>query len=486
MRSDELYDALTEVDDSLVEEAAASAETRGNRVVRLRWLGAIAAAVALAIVLTAILLPGGGGGLTAYAIQTPTYPSYAPYPDYSAFLSAEEVDNEAIQEAYTAWYAGWLQRVAARKNYSTDTLRAYLTAAIPAFLGGHEGENVSCSPVNLYLALAMLAETTGGETRAQILSLLGASDMDSLRIVARSVFLANYSDDGATKSLLAGALWLRDDMDYSAETIKQLAEIYYCSSFRGTMGSEGYDEALRAWLNEQTGGQLSDQLAGLSFDPNTVLALTTTVDFAERWCAEFQPERTTDAVFHSAAGDVACRMMHQDTSGFYFWGAQFGAIELPFTDSGKMRFLLPDEGVSAEALLNDPEALSFLLSTEYGSWENCKDLILHLSLPKFDISSQLSLGAPLRELGLTDVFDPDTADFSPLTATEGAVLSQVTHGARVAVDEQGVTASAYTMMMIGAGMPPEEEIDFTLDRPFVFAVYGIDGLPLFVGIVNVP
>ena len=100
--------------------------------------------------------------------------------------------------------------------------------------------------------------------------------------------------------------------------------------------------------------------------------------------------------------------------------------------------------------------------------------------------SDLDLTGSLRALGITDVFDPDEADFSPLTdSAQGIFLSQSRHAARVAVDEEGVTAAAYTvMMMAGAAMPPEEEVDFVLDRPFVFAVTGADGLPLFVGIVR--
>ena len=35
----------------------------------------------------------------------------------------------------------------------------------------------------------------------------------------------------------------------------------------------------------------------------------------------------------------------------------------------------------------------------------------------------------------------------------------------------------------GAAMPPEEEIDFVLDRPFAFIITGLDGLPLFAGTV---
>ena len=35
-------------------------------------------------------------------------------------------------------------------------------------------------------------------------------------------------------------------------------------------------------------------------------------------------------------------------------------------------------------------------------------------------------------------------------------------------------------------MPTEDEIDFVLDRPFLFVITGAQGLPLFVGVVNQP
>ena len=85
------------------------------------------------------------------------------------------------------------------------------------------------------------------------------------------------------------------------------------------------------------------------------------------------------------------------------------------------------------------------------------------------------------------MFDPASADFSPMTADTEAYLSQARHAARVAIDEEGVTAAAYTVMMTaGAAAPPEEEVDFALNRPFVFVITGTDGLPLFVGIVHQP
>ena len=92
----------------------------------------------------------------------------------------------------------------------------------------------------------------------------------------------------------------------------------------------------------------------------------------------------------------------------------------------------------------------------------------------------------LKALGVTDIFVSGTADFSAiLPKDDGGYIDQVKHAARVLIDEKGVTAAAFTVIArYGAAMPPEDEMDFTLDRPFLFIVESRDGLPLFTGIVN--
>ncbi len=114
-------------------------------------------------------------------------------------------------------------------------------------------------------------------------------------------------------------------------------------------------------------------------------------------------------------------------------------------------------------------------------------LIVDLSVPMFDVALDLDMTEKLKKMGITDVFDPTISDFSLMTNDTEAYLSQAKHTARAAIDEEGVTAAAFMVMMAnGAAAPLEEEVDFTLDRPFVFAITGADGLPLFVGIVHQP
>ena len=68
---------------------------------------------------------------------------------------------------------------------------------------------------------------------------------------------------------------------------------------------------------------------------------------------------------------------------------------------------------------------------------------------------------------------------------EGSYISKVQHDGRVMIDEEGVTAAAYTVMALcESAMPPEEEMEFTVDRPFAFVITNNEDLPLFAGVVN--
>jgi serine protease inhibitor len=150
--------------------------------------------------------------------------------------------------------------------------------------------------------------------------------------------------------------------------------------------------------------------------------------------------------------------------------------------SGNMWFILPDEGVSANDLLKDKEALSFISEAE--ARKTNKEAIIHLAVPKFEVSSKLDLKEALKNLGVTDCFEESLADFSPLLSEE-AYVEKIEHGAFVGIDEKGVTAAAYTFtQMYATGIPSGTTVEFTADRPFLFVITGEDGTPMFIGVVN--
>ena len=485
-QSEKLFEAIGLVDETLLE----SARVRH----RPNWRAITAAAACLALVIgffaafplrmgSSSAPPESADGAAPDALASAVYPVMAPYPIQENYVNQ---DGSMDDEAWTADYQAWRESVERQKDQPAgyaEGLKTFARTSAAAFLAGHEGENMACSPANLYMALAMLSEATAGESQAQLLSLLGADSIEALRAQAKSVWNANYRDDGLTKSLLASALWLRDGANYNAETVNRLAEDYYATVFSGEMGSPDYDEALRDWLNQQTEGLLSEQTAQEHLDPETLLALTTTIYFRASWVNTFFSDNTVPETFHGAGGDETADFMRQSDSLPYHKGETFSAVGLELRSGGTMWFLLPEEGVTPEALLENEDAMTFFAAPDIGSTQNP---LVHLALPKFDVSSRFSLLDGLRTLGVTDVCDPAKADFSPLGETEnGAYLSDATHAARVTIDEEGVIAAAYTMMAVGEGAPDfQREITFTLDRPFLYVITGDQGAPLFMGIVN--
>jgi len=475
MNAQDIFDGVTDIRDDLI-DGAKEAPKKQTRWGKKRWLGAVAAVLALAILGGIFLRPGGG--LTAYAIARAEYPKMAPYPSGLAQFS---------EAAYDAW---WEDVRAQRRDLGdVSPLRSFFARSSQTFLTGGSGENRVCSPLNVYMALSMLAQLTGGESREQILALLGSGGMDELRRQAGDVWNVNYRDDGALTSILASSLWLDQDVKFNRDTMDILAKDFYASSYRGEMGSERFNRALQGWLNEQTGGLLEEQAGNIELDRETVLALASTVYFKAKWHSEFSKANTAPQTFHTPAGDVEADFMHQRDSQTYYWGDRFAAVSQSFEEGGAMWFLLPDEGTAPEELLSDGEAMDFLFATAKYDWDNQKSLFVNKSIPKFDVSSQFDLGEGLRALGVTDVFDPEKSDFTPMTTdvADPIVLAQANHAARVMIDEEGCTAAAFTVMpAAGAEPPPDDEVDFVLDRPFLFCITGDSGLPLFVGIVNCP
>ena len=456
-QSEKLFDAITGVGEELIENAQKPAAKKRRKW--YRWAGPLAAVLVIAI-LTGLF--SGRVGLSAYAIYEAKYPK-----------TAARTDDAA--------YAG--------------TLDGFLTASIPEFLSGADGKNRVYSPLNVYMALSMLAETSDGNTRAQLLDLLGAEDIATQRERAKALWNSSYYTGDRGACVLASSLWLNKDVSFVRSTMETLAKDYRASSYKGKMGSAGFDRELQSWLNKQTGGLLKRQIDGVSLSPETVMAIATTIYFKGTWAGQYNKDATSPDVFHAPGGDQTCDFMHRTLTGWYGWGEHFSAASQGFTNGRSMWYILPDDGVSPDDLLKDAEVISFLTmdSQERKAWENRKTLQIRFSVPKFDVVSDIDLLPGLAALGVTDALNPAAADFSAMVKqpTDGTGMpvwvDKASHAARVTVDEEGCVAVAYTAISVTGGTrPPDEIVDFTLDRPFLFAITGTDGLPLFVGIVNNP
>lgn len=405
----------------------------------------------------------------------PVYPKMVQYPNRADYL-----DYESYNAAWQAWNDCFNAQYDQPDGYA-DSLTNFFAASIAQFLQG-EG-NTAYSPLNVYMAMAMLAETTGGNSRQQILDLFGVNSIEELRTQAGHVWNAHYCDDGQSTILMANSLWLDHKFPYHQETADRLAQYYYASTFHGDLGTEPLNQQLREWLNANTGGLLKEQANNVKLNPEAVFALASTIYFSAYWVDEFHEENTYDETFHASTGDIQTPFMHQTRRDNYYRGTNFSAIYLRLGDSNQMWLILPDESCSTEDILKSDEYLRLTLDPR--NWPNRKFCEIHLSLPKFDVVQQQDLIKGMKQLGVTDIFSDGSSDFSPISNASNLFISQINHAVRVAIDEKGCTASGFAVKDAINGIPDEIE-DFTLDRPFLFLVTSQDNLPLFAGIVKQP
>ena len=441
-------------------------------------------------VLAALVLAGCGGveqvacgserpnpavDLTQYAVREAIYPVYPKQPRLEDYTDENGMGGD--WDAYLADFEAWgeeLQALGMNVEPESGAVLDFAGRTAGEIFAGQE--NTVYSPISLYAALGMLTELTDGQTRQQVMDLLGAADTEALRQQIKDLWLSVYRDDDAV-CRLANAAFAQEDADVKQAAVDTLAEWYFASSYRVPMGSTEADEAIAGWLNQQTGGLLSEA-GNIRTDTDDLLRLYNTIYYKAGWRAAFEGGQTKADTFTAADGsEQRADFMHQTETSCVLRGEGYTAAPKRMR-CGRMVFVLPDEGVTPESLLTREGFLAELT----GEYDSARAV---WSVPKFDVESSVDLKAILKALGVTDAFDANMADFTPLTDS-GAVVSSVMQAARVRIDEEGVEAAAYTEIVVAptAAEEPPPVVEMDLDRPFLFVIFSDANVPLFVGTVQ--
>lgn len=464
-KNEKIYDAIANISDEKIESAADHKYEKSPGIVKRILLTAAAAALCIGTVCTPIAMMRNHGEENPHSASSGKPSALrvcaAEYP------TSGDLDNK-------------------NSDIMVESLKSFFTASAPEFLKNDGETNRIISPLNIYTALGMLAESAGGNSRRQLTDLLGESDTAVLREQISVLNKSIYADEDKVKCRPAASLWMANNRDYNKDTLDILAKNYIASSFVGDVGSEEYDNMLRDWVNEQTNGILSEYTDEIEMDRDTAIVLLTTLYCDFDWYKQIESYRTSEGTFHTNGGDVSCDFM-ADSDALYYEGESFCAATKEFADqSYSMSFILPNEGIAPAELLSDRETVDFIFSEKLrpsdpqAEYEACRDILI----PKFDIATKLDLIPALKELGINDVFDGDAADLSPLYEnSSGKSVTKADQAVRVKIDEAGCEAAAYVEIEMKDGSSAVDAIIF--DRPFIFTV-DKDGVPLFTGIVNNP
>ncbi len=505
MKSEKLMDAITNIDEDLLDEARKEptaeekkAIQRGGQILSPSFLRAACAVLVVGILTGAVLWAGHRNDPAGPSEQTGNAVAADPAQKAAALAEAvfpQDWPEGEIREGEPPIHA---RRTAGYEV--AEIYRSYFADMMLLLLSDENGENRVMSPVNIFMATAMLAEMTDGETRQEILNALNVRSLSELRDQAARLWGLCYRDDGQEKLVLGNSLWLSNSLSYRENTVKHLAEEYYASVFRGEMGSEAYDSVFRDWLNQMTGGLLTEQVSREKFSSDELLAFASTVYLQTKWQQEFDAALTSEALFHGADGDRGVPFMHRDMAAdFYFRGDNFTMIYLS-SRQGPVFFFLPDEGVGVDEMMQSQVFRDFLaytndyvmnLSDGFEKTKEYKGMTsvaarVNLTVPKLDIDASQKLNESLQKLGIRKCFSAAEADFTSITDVSGVYLSRIEQSSRLLMDESGISAASYVVGALAGGYPPEDEIDLVIDRPFFLLVTGAGNVPLFAAVVNEP
>lgn len=511
MKKEELFHVLGDIDEELVRDAA---DYRAKRNVRfIRWAAVAATAVAaFALVFNVPGLFSMGKSAAPMAavdeeavqemedayngIEEPA-PAAQPRAEgkdsnksvetgtmgYSAERVTEDYGDMSAERfinsnSHWEWWSEY-RTVLPQARQMQGVMKGYYLKIVPELLSSKE-ENSVCSPLNTYIAFTVLADLTEGESREQILTMLGANDMRTAKERFDVLWTANSVDTPRLKSVLSNSIWLRNDREYNDKLIKTLAKDYHLSSFVGEMGSKRMNEALVEWMDESTHGLLREYTKDMKFDRNTVIKLISAIYYKAAWTENFNKSATDRQTFHGQDRDTVVDMMHRTDSMSYYSNESFEAVSMGLFDSGAMHVFLPRSGTDVDALMRD--ARVYDIAAGEGNLEPSYPLVT-LSIPKFSVNNKVDLIEILRKMGVTDILDEDKANFRPITF-DNIFLSSAEHAAVVEIDEDGATGAAYTEMTMADGAPAGNKVRFTVDRPFMFIITGSDGSILFAGVIR--
>lgn len=341
------------------------------------------------------------------------------------------------------------------------------------------------SPSTLYCALLGLAGACAGTSQQEILDAVFC-EKDQMQIMNAAVREGVTGDSGASYCSMGSSLWLNNKINIKEKRLLELCEAFEADAFIGEMGTAEMDAAIQMWTNANTGNMLKGHIKAIKTEHDTAMEMLTTSYFKAMWFSKFWDRDTTRGDFYiNEDTAVRCSYMKDTEDTKCYVDKKFTAVCKVMEFGHAMWFILPEQGVTIAELVNDTTAMEFVVNPSAFTQEKCR---VTMRIPRFEISSKMDIRTAMRAMGIHSVFDPEAANLSEITDEPQIYLSKADHATRVKITEEGVEAAALVEMgWACAGIPPElRKLDFTLDRPFLFAISKNNKVPMYVGAIKDP
>ncbi|MFA5536513.1 MAG: serpin family protein [Bacillota bacterium] len=323
-----------------------------------------------------------------------------------------------------------------------------------------QDRNYMFSPLSIKMALAMAAAGAEGDTKKEILEVLGIGDLDGFMGFSKQL-IKDYSENDKVALNIANSIWLNEEYypgaDFSKTYKETIADYFYGESSK--VNFTNAVAKINGWVNEKTKGKIPT----LVEDSDFLAYLVNAIYFKGEWARQFNENATKPRDFTDRNGvKTELNFMNQVEYFDYYGDAALQMVRLPYKDGKTSMYVaLPET--------KELDLISYI--------EKMKSTKVDLSIPKFRTELSVWLNDVLKHLGIVEAFVPRAANFKPMFTGvekgENVFISDVVHKTFIEVDEHGTEAAAVTGIgMKVTGMPmPVEPVVFTADRPFTYFIY---------------
>lgn len=347
-----------------------------------------------------------------------------------------------------------------------------------------EDKNYMFSPLSIKYAFAMAANGAAGETRQQLLDALEIDDLDKFNNEVKAL-IEKYEAEKSMELNIANSVWVNQSKTSKRfnSAFSDILNEYYKADAE-IVDNANAVEKINSWVSEKT----NDKIKSIIDKPEFIAALVNAVYFKADWRTPFLERATQKDDFTTRGGEIKqIDFMNKTDYLEYYKSGETAVVKLPYRnytafldENGELIIQSDDIDVSmylmTGSIAENPENMLNNIKLSNGR--------VQLSMPKFKSEFQTSLNTVMQALGVSDAFDKNKADFSPMISVPEVFITDTIHKTYIDVDENGTEAAAVTGIMAGttsAGAPAPSVI-IKFDRPFSYIIRDdANGEILFMG-----
>ncbi|XP_063436506.1 serpin B6-like [Mytilus trossulus] len=345
--------------------------------------------------------------------------------------------------------------------------------------------NELISPYSITSALMLLMLGTGGTTHKQMRSSLFKQNIAGDVNMGYKLLndkLSSLTEKGVQLSI--GNRLFGDNKLNVLNTFTENALQYYGSDLKRLNFKSAPDQSrinINSWIANSTNDKIKNMLPPNTITSGTVLVLVNAIYFKGTWNKEFNPNKTRKRNFLDESNQQKqVDMMYDQRFVVAGENTELNCkiLQLQYTGSKlSMIIILPNDQNGLSQLESKINMATF---KSLFSGMRRRDTIIRI--PKFKFQAMYDLKPVISALGITEIFDFQTANFSNMTSPKGVFVNDARHKSFIEVTEHGTEAAAATTVQMVMTSSFGGPFQFVADHPFMFVIRDNNsGTILFVG-----